>query len=394
MNPVADISDLSARALIARAAALVPMLSESAAAAERARRVPAESFEALDQAGIFRMMAPKKYGGDEATFETQCDVLAELARGCPSTSWVATIFSAMAWLTAGFPDEAQAEVFATAPRISGVFSPTGTAVRRDGGLIVSGRWPFNTGCHGARWTVLTAVVAAESGPGTPTCVLVPSRELTIVDDWYASGMAATGSNTIVAENVYVPAHRSAALPDLVSARYPARRHNADNPYFNYPLAPVLVVNAGGTPLGIARGALDAFFQRLPGRGIAFTTYTNKAEAPVTHLQVGEAALKIESADAHVRRAAALLDGHRGGPMSTDLRIKSRAHIGYATGLAREAVDTLFNASGASAIQAQVPIQRFQRDMQALANHAIMHAQTATELYGRVLCGLEPNTLLY
>jgi len=27
-------------------------------------------------------------------------------------------------------------------------------------------------------------------------------------------------------------------------------------------------------------------------------------------------------------------------------------------------------------------------------HAIMHPQTAVELYGRVLCGLEPNTLLY
>ena len=81
-------------------------------------------------------------------------------------------------------------------------------------------------------------------------------------------------------------------------------------------------------------------------------------------------------------------------MSTEARVKSRAHISYATGLAREAVDTLFNASGASAIQMHVPIQRLQRDMQALANHAIMHAQTATELYGRVLCGLEPNTLLY
>ena len=95
-----------------RAAALVPMLREQAAAAERARRVPQESLDALSDAGVFRMMAPKKYGGDEATFETQCDVLAEIARGCPSTSWVATIFSAMAWLAAGFPDEAQEEVFA------------------------------------------------------------------------------------------------------------------------------------------------------------------------------------------------------------------------------------------------------------------------------------------
>ncbi|MEP7310024.1 MAG: acyl-CoA dehydrogenase family protein [Acidobacteriota bacterium] len=389
-----DVADTVRRALVMRVAAVVPMLRDNAAAAERARRVPEASLDALSDAGVFRMMAPKNYGGDEATFETQCDVLAEIARGCPSTSWVATIYSAMAWLASGFPDEAQEEVFATDPRISGVFTPTGTAVRRDGGLVVNGRWGFNTGCHGARWTVLNAVLASDTAPGMPMCCLVPSRELTIVDDWYASGMAATGSNTILAENVFVPAHRALPLPELVEAKYPTGRHNAANPYFNYPLAPVLVVNGGGTPLGIARGALEAFFARLPGRGITYTSYTNQAAAAVTHLQVGEAALKIESADAHVRRAAAILDSHPGGPMTIEARIKTRAHIGYATGLAREAVDTLFNASGASAIQMHVPIQRLQRDMQALANHAIMHAQTATELYGRVLCGLEPNTLLY
>lgn len=382
----------SSDSLVRRAAGLVPMLRASAAAAEKARRVPAASLDALAEAGVFRMMAPVRYGGVEADFGTQCDVLAELARGCPSTSWVATIYSAMAWVASAFPDEAQEEVLGSRdPRISGVFSPTGTATRERGGLIVTGRWPFNTGCHGAEWTVLNAVVATESG-GVPTCVLARSRELTIVDDWHASGMAATGSNTIVADHVFVPPHRAIPLPDMTEARYPPR-HNAGNPYFNYPLAPVLVVNAGGTPIGIARGALDAFFERLPGRGIAYTNYTNKAEAPVTHLQVGEAALTIESADAHVRRACAILDEHE-GPMSMEARVKSRAHISFATGLARKAVDTLFSASGASSIQADVPIQRFQRDIQALANHAIMHAQTATELYGRVLCGLQPNTPLY
>jgi alkylation response protein AidB-like acyl-CoA dehydrogenase len=379
--------------LIDRAAALVPMLLERAPAAEQARRVSDASFDALSKAGVFSMTAPKRFGGAEADFQTQCDVLAHLARGCPSTSWVATIFSAMSWLAATFPDQAQEEIFADRdPRISGVFSPTGTGVRKDGGVVVSGRWGFNTGCHGARWTVLNAVVG--TGPeAVPTCVIARSQELTIVDDWYAAGMSATGSNTIVAENVFVPAHRCLPLPDMLEARLPAR-HNADNPYFNHPLSPVLTVNAGGTPLGIARGALETFRARLPGRGIAYTFYTNKAEAPVTHLQLADAALTLESADAHIRRATALLDGHISGQMSVDERIKSRAHVAYAMGLARQSVDTLFYGSGASSIQTHVPIQRFQRDVQALANHAIMHTQTALELYGRTLCGLPPNTPIY
>ena len=180
--------------VVDRTAALVPLLAERASAAEQARRVSDDSFDALSEAGVFLMTAPKRFGGAEVDFQTQCDVLAHLARGCPSTSWVATIYSAMSWLAATFPDQAQEEIFADGdPRISGVFSPTGTATKKDGGLVVNGRWGFNTGCHGAKWTVLNAVVGS-GADAMPTCVIARSRDLTIIDDWYATGMSATGSN--------------------------------------------------------------------------------------------------------------------------------------------------------------------------------------------------------
>jgi alkylation response protein AidB-like acyl-CoA dehydrogenase len=388
------MSRTAAASLVERAAALVPMLREAAAAAESARRLPQSTFDALSEADVFRMTAPKRFGGHEADFETQCEVLAEVARGCPSASWVATILSAMSWLVATFPDETQEEIFdGKDPRVSGVFSPTGTAVPKKGGYVVSGRWGFNTGGHGSDWNVVNAVRPSDEGPGIPHCVLLRASEIARLDDWHASGMTATGSSTIVAENVFVPTHRALPLPDMLEARYPTSR-NSGNAYFNYPLAAVLTVNAAGTPVGIARGALETFQERLPGRGITYTTYTNKAEAPVTHLQLGEAALKIDSADAHMRLACRELDEHAGEKLSTLGRVKARAHVSAATGLAREAVDVLFYASGASAIQSHVPIQRFQRDIQALSNHAIMHPQTTVELYGRVLCGLPPNTPLY
>ena len=134
------------------------MLRERAPEAERARRVSDETFDALADAGIFRMAAPKRHGGDQADFQTQCDVLAAIAKGCPATSWVATILSAMAWLAGTLPDEAQDEIFEGGdPRISGVFSPTGTGTPVSGGLRVSGRWGYNTGGHGSRWTVVNAM---------------------------------------------------------------------------------------------------------------------------------------------------------------------------------------------------------------------------------------------
>jgi alkylation response protein AidB-like acyl-CoA dehydrogenase len=375
--------------VLSRTTALVPHFRDRAAEAERARRLQPEDFDALAEAGILRMCAPKKYGGGELDFRTQCAVLAEVARGCPSTSWVATILSAMAWMAATFPDDAQEEILSDGdPRISGVLSPTGTLQPTDGGYLLSGRWGYNTGGHGSSWTIVNALLDE-----MPTSAIVRSSELTRLDDWYASGMAGTGSNTIVAEDVFVPRHRTQGLPAMINGEYTGDRHNADEPYFNLPLASVLAINAGGTPVGTARGAFEAFLDRLPGRAITYTSYEHQHEAPITHLQVGEVALIIDSADAHIRLAADILDEAPGGVPTFFDRVRGRAHVGYATGLSRQAVDMLFHASGASSIQAAVPIQRFQRDIQALANHAIMHAPTNVETYGRVLCGLEPNTLL-
>ena len=122
------------------------------------------------------MTAPKRFGGFEADFFTQCEVLAEVARGCPSASWAATILSAMSWLVAGFPDEAQEEIFDKHdPRVSGVFSPTGNAVRKNGGYVVNGRWGYNTGGHGGEWTVINAVLIEDGVAGMPHCCLVRSK---------------------------------------------------------------------------------------------------------------------------------------------------------------------------------------------------------------------------
>src|SRR4029453_3307064 len=189
---MAVAANITSQQLIARAAALVPMLRERAASAEREQRVAPETVDALSEAGGLKMTAPARYGGDKVDFQTQCDVLAEIARGCPSTSWVATILSAMSWLAGMFPDEAQDEIFRDGdPRISGVFSPTGTGSPKSGGLVVNGRWGYNTGGHGSTWTVLNAVVPTDGEVGMPTCVIVPSRELKRLDAGTPSGMGGT-----------------------------------------------------------------------------------------------------------------------------------------------------------------------------------------------------------
>jgi alkylation response protein AidB-like acyl-CoA dehydrogenase len=147
-------------------------------------------------------------------------------------------------------------------------------------------------------------------------------------------------------------------------------------------------------VGLAKGARDLFLQRLANRKISYTGYEKQREAPLTHLEVAEATLKVDQAEFHAHRLATLVDtkGVAGSEWKLDERARARADVGAVCRLAKEAVDILAGASGGSSIYLDVPIQRFSRDIQAINLHALMHPNTNFELYGRILCGLEPDTL--
>ena len=382
----------SEQGLLERVEALVPLLRENAQRTEEGRRVAEQNIEALTDAGVFRMTVGRRYGGYESSLQTQYDVLGAIASGCPSTGWVATILTAMLWNAGMFSDEAQDEVFAQpGVRVASVFAVGGQARAADGGVIVSGRWPFNTGCLHSQWAILTALAPDDGGELAPASLLIPYSELTILDDWYATGMAGTGSNTTVAEEVFVPAHRILPLAAQMTLEFPSERNRGAD-YWRVPTVSFLIGQAAGAPVGIARGAMVAFMERLPGRRITYTDYADQSQAPITHLQVGEAMMRIHSADAHGRRAIELAAGAPTGDFTLTDRALVRAHAAHATSLAREAIDVLYRASGASAIQRSVPIQRYQRDIQALANHAFLADATSLELLGRIICGLGPNTV--
>ena len=166
-----------------------------------------------------------------------------------------------------------------------------------------------------------------------------------------------------------------------------------SPLFRGPLLPTACATVGGTVLGLAKAAKEAFFARLPDRGITYTSYDSQREAPLTHLQVAEATVKIDEAEFHAYRAAELVDRKNlaGEAWTVEERARVRLDMGAVCQRAKEAVDIFNTASGGSSIYTSVPIQRIQRDVQALNLHAVMHPNTNLELYGRILCGLEPNT---
>lgn len=379
--------------LVEKATELVPLLRDRAAWAEENRRLPEDVLDAMAGAGMFRMRAPRRFGGAETELNTLVRALTELGRGDGSASWVASIFSISGWISGLFPDDAQEEVFATRDvRVSGILSPSAMAEPVDGGYLVSGRWPFNTGVLHAHWNILAAVVMSEQGP-QPIMVVVPAEDLEIIDDWHTMGLSGTGSVSTAADKMFVPAHRAVPLGPLMQEQYPTEA-NAGLPAFRSPMILTGCVTATGPALGIARAALENLTERLPGRHIHYTSYDDQMAAPITHLKVAEATMKLDEAEFHAYRAADTVDakafdGTRWTPVE---RARVRADTAYACRLAKEAVDIAHSASGASSVYSRVPIQRLWRDVQTINLHALMNPDTNQELYGRVLCGLEPNTM--
>jgi alkylation response protein AidB-like acyl-CoA dehydrogenase len=381
--------------LVRRSSALVELLKSHARWNEQNRRLHDEVISAMSDAGIFRMRLPARYGGLECSATTIIDVLGELARGDGSAAWIAGVNAITSWMACLLPDEVQDEVFSEADAcVCGTLSPTGMGMPVDGGLALIGKWSFISGALHSKWQVIIAMAPAP-GPEVsfwPVMMVVPMSQLEIIDDWDTSGLRGTGSVTTVAREVFVPQQRVLPLPLVLSEQY-ASQTNAASPIYRTPLLPTASALSVGAATGLAVAARDEFLERLSGRKITYTAYENQNEAPLTHLQVSDASMKIDEAIFHAHRLADLVDakGNAGAAWTVQERALARADMGRACLLAKQAADMLNFASGGSSIFSEVPIQRIARDLHAINMHALMHPNTNAELYGRVLCGLEPNT---
>jgi alkylation response protein AidB-like acyl-CoA dehydrogenase len=388
-------TDVPARdELVERVSKMVPVLRDRAAWADEHRRLADDQIEALAEAGIFRLRVPARYGGFEADTRTLVDVAVQLARADGSLAWTAQVYWIPTWMAGLFPDEAQDEVFETPDvRVCGTLSPSATAVEVDGGILVNGRWGFITGAHHAHWQEIIAVVLPPNREPMPVMALVPMSDLQIIDDWYTTGLRGTGSVSTVAKDLFVPSRRVLPLGAVLQGKGASAR-TAGRPMYQAPLLPVASASSVGIAAGLAQAARDVFFDRLPDRKITYTAYEHQHKAPLTHVRVAEAAQRLDEAEFHAHRLAGLVDGKcaAGGDWSIGDRAQARAELGAACRAGREAVDIYAAASGGSSVYASVPIGRIRADINAVNLHALMNPDTNAELHGRILCGLEPNTL--
>jgi 3-hydroxy-9,10-secoandrosta-1,3,5(10)-triene-9,17-dione monooxygenase len=374
--------------LVARAVALQPLLREYAGEMDERRYVVDEVNAALVEAGMFRLMRPQRLGGYETDLRTAVEVIIALGESDGSAAWLVGIGIGADWILGRTSVHAQDAVFGNPEaRLAGGFAPA-TARLVDGGVWITGRWPCASGSRHATWASVSAMVHGDGGDVVDILLgTVPVSELGLEDTWRTVGMRATGSNTFVGTEIFVPKHMLLSVSALLAGTYPAA---SGEPMYRLPLSVVASLTLVAPIIGIGRAALSFVVEHAASKPVAQTTYVRQSDSVGVQIQIAEAAMKLKTAQLHLYDGADEVDAimARGEDFDYELRALTRARVGYAAQQVLEAIQILVNAHGAGSFAESSRMQQYWRDANTAARHAGLNAMIGYEVYGRALMCIE------
>jgi alkylation response protein AidB-like acyl-CoA dehydrogenase len=384
-----------------KAAALVPLLRKNALAGERLGALTAESLNALNDVGAFKLTLPTDFGGYALGARDVVEIVSELGRGDGSAGWMAFVAGGLRNILA-FPDQAVQEIFAEGrdwigPIAAGasVFATkVGSARRVDGGWMVSGSWHFGSGCRHAKWIAVGVDYEDASGQPRRGMTVLKADQVTVIDNWHVMGMKATSSNSLtVSEEQFVPDHRFMDMAD-----FPARMNETRHRYAG--LASkfagrglMLVTNLThmAIVLGMARGALETYIDMAKKQQPFNLPYPRVADMASTQVCAARAYAMIKMAETSALSAADRLDRHaiEGHEISDELEQAMMMENVYAAHTLDSAVGMLQLSIGSATAHENNPIQRFARDIRVAMLHGAVRLDPTAEIFGRQLMGIAP-----
>ncbi|MEV7279938.1 3-hydroxy-9,10-secoandrosta-1,3,5(10)-triene-9,17-dione monooxygenase oxygenase subunit [Streptomyces sp. NPDC093111] len=378
--------------VLAAVRALAPALRERAPEAEALRRVPGGSVEELEGAGFFRLLRPRTYGGLAADPAVFYAAVHEIAKACGSIGWAAAFLGVHPWYVAQFDPRAQEEVWGAdgSARICSSHAPTGKVTPVDGGYRLSGRWQFSAGCDHARWALLGGLVTdGEDRPVDMLTFLVPSADYRVDDVWDTVGLRGSGSNDLVVEDAFVPAHRTLGYGPVTALRCPGHEVHPD-PLYRLPYAAVFTTAVSTAMVGIAEGAQEdqvaaarARLRAAPGGRVA--------EDPFAQVRLARAAGEIDAARLPLARNIAELYAlaRSGTEIPKQLRARTRRDQVLATERALTAVDLLMENAGRGPLNVGDDVlQRAWRDLHTGRRQAANDVDRALVLYAQDALGMD------
>jgi 3-hydroxy-9,10-secoandrosta-1,3,5(10)-triene-9,17-dione monooxygenase len=390
--PLADDSALpdEERATLDRARELIPRLAERAPAAAAARQLPAQTIAEYHAAGILRILQPRRFGGQQGRFSLFSRIVEELTYGCASSAWVYAVLAEHQWIIAQYPEKAQIDVWGDDPEAvaSSSLAPRAAAKRVSGGWLLSGRYSFSSGCDYAQWAILGAFLGDMGDPRHIAYLLVPLREVEIVDDWQVLGLAGTGSKSLALHDVFIPEHRCVMVSDLFAGTPPGALVHPDYPVLRAPRGFLVSYSLPPVAIALGRRALDiacAALARRVSRGV-----TEVAESEVVQMAIGEAAAAIDVATMllHTGRESSTAAVSSGRKITEAEALRARRDMVYAQHQVGWALDRLCELDGARWVYDSDQLGTIRRDVMTILTHHAASRQAAMAPYGRMLLSRE------
>lgn len=358
--------------LIERARAMIPVLKARASRCTAERRVPTETMREMHEAGFFRILQPRRWGGYEMEPNVFFEVQKLIAEGCMSTGWVLGVVGGHPYQLALFPHQAQEDVWGEDDTVlmSSSYQPVGKVERVDGGYRISGHWGFSSGSEHCNWVLLGAMIPPVNAGDPPDMrtFLVPRSDYRIEDAWYTFGLQGTGSQDIVLENAFVPEHRTHKSIDGFLCANPGQAEN-DGPLFRLPWAQVFVRLVSTAAIGGTTAALNGATEIMESRVSTNTGRASKTD-PLLINAIARGRAQINEMEAVLHRNMEALMAR--ATAGEDIPMQDRAMYRYqSASVARrcaDIVDDLMPLLGGRAIYNSSPLVQPWLDLNAARQH--------------------------
>lgn len=374
--------------LVAALRELVPALRARAGEAEALGRIPQATVDDLQRAGIFRAVVPARFGGLEVPFRYVPQIFRTLGQGCVSTAWTMGFLTYHNYQFAHFPEVAQQEVWGTGRGYTmapGQVMPAGQAHKVEGGFRLRGRWGYATGIFHGDYMLLSAPT---TGLGPDPVVMrfyVPVKEFRILDTWNVAAMRATGSHDVELDDTFVPDHRAVPVADLRGGTAPGLRANSGK-LFRTPLLSFMCLGAVGPFVGAAEAMFEIVTQGLKEKTRAYSLAQTSRQMS-TRVRLVEIKCALDAMIALYERTIETVE-----EKSADLSREERAHVravaSWVAKTSQQIVNDLAREAGSRSNYIDSPLQRFQRDINALATHALFDIDQNADTYANALLGGE------
>ncbi|WP_223589164.1 acyl-CoA dehydrogenase family protein [Neobacillus bataviensis] len=387
-NYAVQEKDVTVEELLAGAEKVGILAEQEAQEAEKNATISENVVNLIKETQISRIMLPKKYGGPQVDLKTFAKIVRKVANYNISAAWLTYLYPLHNMLPSFLPEKGADEIINQGGLICDIFAALGKAEKDGDGYRISGKWSFVSGVNFSDWVGVGVMIQFPDNPKPVYCLpMLKVSEVEVVNNWDTFGLRGSGSNQVIADNVYVPMERILRLDEAeLTRRPPVEDYDKDYPFYHVPFFPSFYFGFAAMALGGAERILTEF-KVLTEKRVRLMDGVRESESPRSQRVLAEMTTEFHAAEALIDKYINLLENYEKDGCVTQpgefFAIRTKA-IKICVDIAVRALLTL----GGGALYKGGPMELFLRDIMAVATHKTSLYEDSVAAYGKELFGFD------